>query len=380
MLDTPLALGTPRQYPVRERVKTRSKENSIPHPYNARKRSARQVSPSRSHSNYICKPLLSTQAGACPKDKRKHGSISNEETLTHNNTLAIRRIRKLTSDDNTINVTAGYSDSPSDEEPEQDIDSNLRECIVNCAKLYFQEYLALRNFIPDVNKDLHEALACLLKSIDLWNLGGEQLQINERVTREMSLEVFEEAAVYLQRLNDHCVKLVIVHYCDAIHPQELTEGQHELTCLIIDKIEALVGPDLHFHLGEVDDQGKHSNMMHPCIHQVCIDFFYKSEQSPLARRLPEVFQDCVLEHAVAAVATCVCHALEEYSFGKHFNKEFPSSSDRSIYEGILESIAMIKTNPYHKDKWDQCCREWAQDGMDTDIPRMEKRVFKVYLD
>ncbi|KAF9522760.1 hypothetical protein CPB83DRAFT_899386 [Crepidotus variabilis] len=196
----------------------------------------------------------------------------------------------------------------------------------------------------------------------------------------MSLEVFDEAAAYLQHLKDHCVKLVLVHYPDAIRPKELIEGQHKLTHLIIDKIEALVGPELHFHLGEVDRQGKHSNMMHPCIRQVCIDFFYKSEQGPLAHRLPKVFQGCVPEHAVAAVATCICHALEEYSFGKHFDKKFPSVSDRSIYEGILELIEMIKTNPYHKNKWDQCCQEWARDGMDTGIPRMEKRVFKVYLD
>jgi len=48
-------------------------------------------------------------------------------------------------------------------------------------------------------------------------------------------------------------------------------------------------------------------MMHPCIRQTCLDFYYGSSQDAhtLARDNFEMFKDSIPEHAVAIVATCV---------------------------------------------------------------------------
>jgi Domain of unknown function (DUF6532) len=55
--------------------------------------------------------------------------------------------------------------------------------------------------------------------------------------------------------------------------------------------------------------------MHPCVKQVCVNFFYGSGggEDVLARRFPDDFNHAVPEHAVAVAATCVSAILYSLS-------------------------------------------------------------------
>ena len=120
--------------------------------------------------------------------------------------------------------------------------------------------------------------------------------------------------------------------------------------------------------------------MHPCICQVCIDFYYGSGSDVLASQCSDTFQDSIPEHVIAIVATCVSlpylligeiklteaqiyNTLDKYSMGEYIPITFTSASYDSEYKGILDLIEVIKMDPYHKAKWDNCRREWAHAGM-----------------
>ena len=53
-------------------------------------------------------------------------------------------------------------------------------------------------------------------------------------------------------------------------------------------------------------------MMHPCIRQTCLDFYYESGRDALANDNLEAFKDSIPEHAVAIVATCVGSPIHQF--------------------------------------------------------------------
>ena len=128
------------------------------------------------------------------------------------------------------------------------------------------------------------------------------------------------------------------------------------------------------------DQGKRSNLMHECIAQMCINFYYGSAGGSvvLARRFPADFKHTVPEYAIAIVATCVSHSdilyfcltflsiyhcIDEYSFGYRKKFKFTGEEYNGPYQSILEVISNIRSNQYHKEKWDRTRRDWARRGM-----------------
>lgn len=111
------------------------------------------------------------------------------------------------------------------------------------------------------------------------------------------------------------------HYSNAIDPQYVPGGnQMEGPLLIQQQIEELIGKKSLFHLGKPDAlvcqslpctfhysmcfENKSSNVMHECIKDVCIEFYYRTGANALARESDE-FRDSVPEHAVALVVACV---------------------------------------------------------------------------
>jgi len=49
--------------------------------------------------------------------------------------------------------------------------------------------------------------------------------------------------------------------------------------------------------------------------------------------------------------------------GYRISKSFSSANYQDIYETILELISQLKTSQYHKKKWDEARKKWAQKGM-----------------
>ena len=121
-------------------------------------------------------------------------------------------------------------------------------------------------------------------------------------------------------------------------------------------------------------------MMHPCIRDVCLRFYYGSCLDALADQLPHLFEDIIPERAVALVTTCICvhlsfcqlfswmlwqiyHALFEYRFGTRSESAFTAGDYAKEYEAILYLIYEINSDDYHHAKWVDCRQQWAQDGM-----------------
>ena len=59
----------------------------------------------------------------------------------------------------------------------------------------------------------------------------------------------------------------------------------------------------------------------------------------------------------------IYHALDEYRSGVHLNFDFLSTLYYDTYIGVIDLIEGIKRNPYHREKWNECRREWARTGM-----------------
>jgi len=120
--------------------------------------------------------------------------------------------------------------------------------------------------------------------------------------------------------------------------------------------------------------------MHPAIERFCLLMFYAGTE-PIAKQFPDSFRTEVPEHAVAVAITCVgstlalihltdssewkiYHCLDEFrGNGYRITKSFSSANYQDIYETILELIGQLKTNQYHKKKWDEARKKWAQEGM-----------------
>jgi Domain of unknown function (DUF6532) len=129
------------------------------------------------------------------------------------------------------------------------------------------------------------------------------------------------------------------------------------------------------------DQGKKTNLTHPCIGALCVQFYYGSAggKYPLAKAFPEDFRTSIPEHAVAVAMTTVntsvtlfaktynfiqiYNCIDEYRNGEHTPKTFSSENYHNAYETIIRIISMVNGSPYHKRKWDQARQQWAQQGM-----------------
>ena len=175
-------------------------------------------------------------------------------------------------------------------------------------------------------------------------------------------------------------------------------NQLEEQLIIANQIEELIGPACKFHLGEsedvnfvpcfhtlsnwynLDSQGCSSNFMHPAIEHFCHSMLYTATD-PIAKQFPDEFETEVPEHAVAVTITCVgspfaliystdssewkiYHCLDEFwGNGYRISKSFSSTNYQDIYKTILELISQLRTNQYHKKKWDEARKKWAQKGM-----------------
>lgn len=137
--------------------------------------------------------------------------------------------------------------------------------------------------------------------------------------------MFEERSRFLTLLKDKCVTAARKHYSNAIDPEDAVGGnQMEYFQLIHQRIEELIGEKSLFHLGKPDVmvcqllpctlyclmcfKNKPSNLMHSCIEDVCVDFYYCTGADALARESNE-FQHSVPERAVALVVACVPPSL-----------------------------------------------------------------------
>ncbi|KAF9522198.1 hypothetical protein CPB83DRAFT_864821 [Crepidotus variabilis] len=252
----------------------------------------------------------------------------------------------------------------------------IQGAILEEAKKQLREYISCVNYFPTTE----QALVCLDKAITALK-EDERIPSDDLVpTDAMRTEVVNEASRYLTTLKDICCKAVQTHYSDAINPPEPIEGnQQGYKMLIADKIDRLIGEATLFHLGENDEEGKCSNMMHGCIRGVCIDFYYGSGPNALARQLPHIFENSIPERAVALVTVCIYHALDEYRTGEFMKKEFTADVYQIDYEAALNLIKAIKANTYHHEKWINCRQQWALDGLAVLESAKPQKVYRAYL-
>ncbi|KAF9528452.1 hypothetical protein CPB83DRAFT_894240 [Crepidotus variabilis] len=254
--------------------------------------------------------------------------------------------------------------------------------ILNEAMRRLREYMVCVNCFPS----MEQASACLNDAVTILKADEQIANIDDIQTDLMRTEVINEASRYLNVLKNICIKSVKIYYADAVYPPEYIEGnQQGYFNLIAERIESLIGEESLFHLGEKDDEGRHSNMMHPCIYHVCLDFYYGSGPDALALQIPYIFQDSIPERAVALVITGIYNALDEYRSGEYIEKELTGDNDcQEDYEAAIDLIKAIKTSPYHNDKWINCRRQWALDGRNLLKPakpeKKPRKVFRPYLD
>ena len=129
-------------------------------------------------------------------------------------------------------------------------------------------------------------------------------------------------------------------------------------------------------------QGRTNNLAHPCLGEICINFFYTGKNA-LAHVFPEDFRKQIPDHALALVATAVSllsfylfivlimsqmrHCLQRYATGIYIDYKFEGVIQSSVYSRMITLIDEIKSNPYHKAKYINNCRRWAKMGMQVII-------------
>ena len=135
--------------------------------------------------------------------------------------------------------------------------------------------------------------------------------------------MFKEAATCRSKMKDYCWKMFLQYYGDALGLNDDHEGQLAHYQNISYNVTQLIGKASKFHYGPVDsfvsyfyskfqsfwllDQGKKTNLTHPCIGALCVQFYYGSAggKYPLAKAFPEDFRTSIPEHAVAVAMTTV---------------------------------------------------------------------------
>lgn len=57
------------------------------------------------------------------------------------------------------------------------------------------------------------------------------------------------------------------------------------------------------------------------------------------------------------------HCLERYASGFYIDGKFEGVFQNSVYSRMLALINEVKSNPYHRAKYNDNCRQWAERGM-----------------
>ncbi|KAF8871277.1 hypothetical protein CPB84DRAFT_1855089 [Gymnopilus junonius] len=178
-------------------------------------------------------------------------------------------------------------------------------------------------------------------------------------TRDMNVVVFQEASTYCGRLKTACVELVKRHYKHYFFPDCNIDNQEQLQAVITDNVEHLLDDSNEYHQNGKDREGCTNNLAHPCIRDLCIEFYYGLGKDSLARQHPEAFSTTIPEYAVAIAITCI----EEYRPGYRVKRDFNGKGYQDVLDGVLEVIKEVKNDEYHNAKWEENLRRWAHDGM-----------------
>lgn len=98
----------------------------------------------------------------------------------------------------------------------------------------------------------------------------------------------------------------------------------------------------------------------------------------MARAFPDDFKKEIPNHAIALVATTVCHllflfivlitfqmrhCLQRYESGMYIDGKFEGVIQNSVYSRMLALISEVSSNQYHKAKHNNNRRKWARLGM-----------------
>jgi hypothetical protein len=132
----------------------------------------------------------------------------------------------------------------------------------------------------------------------------------------------QEAATYRGRMKDYCRTMFRPYYADALGLDDQIDNQLAFEEHVSRNVVQLIGKESKFHYGPIDAlvssstvlqtvliffQGKKSNLAHPCIGALIINFFYGPGGGvpSIAKQFPADFQASVPEHAVAMAMVCV---------------------------------------------------------------------------
>ncbi|KAF9522019.1 hypothetical protein CPB83DRAFT_920324 [Crepidotus variabilis] len=242
------------------------------------------------------------------------------------------------------------------------------------AKILFWQVVALERAFPTKEADLGLASQCLSSIIAEFEGKGLIFELNYQQNRTMDGIVFSEGTTYRGKLKTLAAQFVKTYYKEDLNTTTLYENQNGQLADIAANVEKLIGIQNMFHKDGTDELGKTNNFMHPCIRDLCIEFFYSKKQDGLAHHFPDEFKDFVPERAVALVITAVgddgyyrirC-ALDEYRSGRQVQTDFKGDAYLKVYQAILQMIAVLNSKPHHQAKWKECRQQWASVGWAKD--------------
>ncbi|KAF9521720.1 hypothetical protein CPB83DRAFT_900357 [Crepidotus variabilis] len=227
-------------------------------------------------------------------------------------------------------------------------------------KISFRKIIALEYAFPTKEADLGLASQCFSAVIEEFKDKGLIFEEGYQQNRTMDGIVFAEGSTYRGKLKIQAAEFVQQYYADDLKTTHFYKNQQGNHADIATKVERLVGIQSMFHKDGVDKQGKANNFMHPCIRDLCIDFYYSKKQDGLAHHFPNEFKDFIPERAVALFIAVIQCALDEYKSGVRTMVDFCGDTYLKFYRMTIQMFAVINSKPNHHAKWKDCRMQWAR--------------------
>ncbi|KAF8812145.1 hypothetical protein BYT27DRAFT_7207910 [Phlegmacium glaucopus] len=248
------------------------------------------------------------------------------------------------------------------------------------AKIKYRRHIALHHGFPDRDEHLVDARKILFEVIAQFKDEGGVIDDTYQPVREMECLIFKEGASFRGKLKTVAHNAIERAFRDELDPPDEFQSQRDLQYVVEQNIGDLLAGG-KFLMNGKDDAGRTNNLAHPCIRDICIKFFYTGKNA-LARTFPDDFRNSIPDHVIALVATTMRHCLQRYASGMFIESKFEGILQHSVHSRMLALIDLVKSDPYHRAKYDANRRQWAKLGMQQMHPEdeVERHNLEVILD
>ncbi|KAF8952216.1 hypothetical protein BDZ97DRAFT_1931132 [Flammula alnicola] len=237
------------------------------------------------------------------------------------------------------------------------------------AKVRFRRFVAKTHTFPTKAKNLNDAGTMLTEEIARGEDEGLMFEAGYAYTRDMATVVFDEGSTYRCKLKTMGRDYVIRYYRQELDP--VIEGNQEQEQVEIKANVRHLLDGCSYLKNGFDDNGRTNNFAHPCIKALCINFFYKGEDS-LAHHFPEDFKDAIPGRCIILVMTCIANCINEYKdFGSLQKIKFTKAQWQPTVNALAKFVNQIKADEYHGQKFRANRLAWAKAGMKLQNPKRE---------